>query len=596
MDSLNCVKLHSFLSDSLLSCINLMYEELEYDTQMELDSSIVYVIVAIVIIAFITALVLVVVRVFIASVTSIRMFDYIPTTSPDILILGGGTAGCVLARRLADRYPDKCIMVLERGDDLRHDRNVYRSENAINIAYTPPYSQVIASEYPGVICGISSMYGGGSSHNFGLVVQGTRELYSKYWYPKLCMNDADLNLYLQRIYSTIEVTELTPTINPLSKAVPLAETVVTHGVIPVKEGIDVYLHLGPLRADETLTQHMMQALHEKFPNVPIVNDYNAEGVINNICPSQRLYIDSVNGVRASVNRQYLPDGYNPKNLYLVRRAEVSAIDPKNLTVTVTQNGITTKVQAREETVVCLGGILSPYLLQKSGFAIPKTDNLVNHYGTQAIFAIKGIKDFASGPLAYLPGYETGDIRRWQPDIRRWQIITSGSTLTNFDLLKRQGVDVDRLKAEGYTFVTFLLFLLYPEARGRVYVKDDGTTGVDLNLFDNDIDNESLVQGMKYLYSNYQCLSKWYDIQSVFPTLETLKSDDPAKLLEAVKTGVIITDHYSCTLTDMVDSNFRLKGYPNLRVVDASTFPHITDGNTQFPAMLIGEIAAETFRS
>lgn len=554
---------------------------------MELDYySLLWMIVIVVLVVIVLSIILACIAYWMNqwAVSNDRTTDKIDL-QPDILILGGGTAGCVLARRLADKYPDKKIMVLERGEDLRHDRNVYRTENAINIAYTPPYSEVIPSERPGVVCSVASMYGGGSSHNFGLVVQGTRELYEKYWFPKLNMNNAELSAYFQRIYSTIDILTLTPILNPLPRLPSLAMMGLTQGFTPIKEGIDVFLHLGPLRADDTLTRHMMVGFRHASPDVPIVDDYNAEGVINGVCASQRLYVDPVNGVRASVNRQYLPDGYCPKNLHLISGVHVDSMDPKSLEVRV-GNHTSKTVKAREKTVLCMGGILSPYFLLKSGFDVGTTD-LVNHYGTQVIFAIKGITDFSSGPLAFLPGTVEPN-----ETIRRWQIITSGSILTNFPFLQQQGVDVDGLKREGYLFVTFLLFLLYPVSRGRVYVKEDGGVGVDLNLFDNDTDNDSIVEGMRCIYSNYEYLSTKYEIRPVFPSLGVWTNNDSKEMLAAAKTGVVVSDHYSCILSKHTDANFQLHGHPNLHVVDASTFPHITDGNTQFPAMLIGEIAAE----
>lgn len=545
---------------------------------------IVIVILAIIVIAITSALFYVLFAFLKSLEQNIQFYDSIPTCHPDIVILGGGTAGCVLARRLADEHPNKIIMVLERGNDLRHDRNVYRSENAINIAYTPPYSQVIVPDYPGVVCGIASMYGGGSSHNFGLVVQGTSQLYSSQWLPKLNITECELNKCIDRIYSTIDVFEIPPSINPISKIPSLIQMGLTQGLTPIKEGIDVFLHLGPLRADDTLSSNMMEGMRQQFPDVPIVDDYNAVGVVNAVCSAQRLYINPVNAVRASANCQYLPDGYHSKNLYLVRQATIDRIDPDTLDVHV--NGC--KIRAKEKTILCMGGILSPYILLKSGFNVTG-NGLVNHYGTQAIFAIKGIKDFSSGPLAFLPGI--GDDNK-----RKWQIITSGSTLTDMKLLQRQGVNTTQLTADGYTFITFLLFLLYPKSRGKVYVKGDGTPGVDLNLF-NDTDNSSLVEGMRYLYSNYLYLKTQYDINPAFPPADVWERNNSAELLEVVKTGVIISDHYSCILSNQVNANFQVNGYPNLHVVDASTFPCITDGNTQFPAMLIGEIASNIiFRS
>ena len=44
---------------------------------------------------------------------------------------------------------------------------------------------------------------------------------------------------------------------------------------------------------------------------------------------------------------------------------------------------------------------------------------------------------------------------------------------------------------------------------------------------------------------------------------------------------------------MVDSNLKVHGVENLRVVDASIMPAVTNGNIYSPVLMIGEKAADT---
>lgn len=48
----------------------------------------------------------------------------------DIIIVGGGTAGCVVASRLRQRKPTLSILVLEAGGDLSKNPHVYSPETA----------------------------------------------------------------------------------------------------------------------------------------------------------------------------------------------------------------------------------------------------------------------------------------------------------------------------------------------------------------------------------------------------------------------------------------------------------------------------------
>jgi choline dehydrogenase len=49
---------------------------------------------------------------------------------------------------------------------------------------------------------------------------------------------------------------------------------------------------------------------------------------------------------------------------------------------------------------------------------------------------------------------------------------------------------------------------------------------------------------------------------------------------------------TCAMGKVVDSELKVKGVQGLRVADASVFPHLTSGNTNAPAMLVGEIASD----
>lgn len=58
------------------------------------------------------------------------MMDTHPSAAADILILGAGTAGCVLAARLSASHPDLSILLIEAGEDRRDDGRVYTPQLA----------------------------------------------------------------------------------------------------------------------------------------------------------------------------------------------------------------------------------------------------------------------------------------------------------------------------------------------------------------------------------------------------------------------------------------------------------------------------------
>ena len=60
-------------------------------------------------------------------------------------------------------------------------------------------------------------------------------------------------------------------------------------------------------------------------------------------------------------------------------------------------------------------------------------------------------------------------------------------------------------------------------------------------------------------------------------------------------------HQSCTAKmgrdalSVVDGSLQVYGIENLRVADASVFPHVTRGNTMAPCVIVGELAAREIR-
>lgn len=48
----------------------------------------------------------------------------------DIIVVGGGTAGCVVASRLLQRKPGLSILILEAGEDLSPNPNIYSPQTA----------------------------------------------------------------------------------------------------------------------------------------------------------------------------------------------------------------------------------------------------------------------------------------------------------------------------------------------------------------------------------------------------------------------------------------------------------------------------------
>lgn len=552
----------------------------------------------------------------------------------DIAIVGSGPGGCVMARRLHDRYPHLKIVLLERGKDYRNDRNVYRSEAALSIAYSEPYSEVIPCDFPGVTCSAAKMVGGGSQHNFGLVVKGSTQFMSKEWIPTFGSSEAEFKTLRDKIEARMDITPLPVSINLLARALPSLGSLLSKGVEEIKQGIDVVSHIGPLRANEELSKWLSSSMsHANYPQARLVEDYNSSqhqdnpngtGGINVVCHTPQLFVDKVLGIRAGVARAYLPlnDGSNYKKIEEVEVHSITfATDSRhgyNETPTHPDTMVLVlkdkrSIFVRRKIILCAGALHTPLILLRSGLGLNQVgQNLMNHYGTTMVIAIKSHNpDFSSGPLAFLSGT--------RPDTkgRRWQIVTSGSTLTNLSFLEAQGVDVAKYQAEGYNFITFLGWLLKPEARGSVElhpgwyhnITDSGHTGkktlnqdvpvINLNMFETVGDQQEIVELMRYFGDVYHRLSNqvgnpaFEKVKLLFPQPGVFQRDNPAELLATAKVGISVTDHYAgtCAYGKVLNPDFSLQGHEDIHVVDASAVPMISDGNMEYPTLLLAELAA-----
>uniref|UniRef100_A0A6C0CG28 Glucose-methanol-choline oxidoreductase N-terminal domain-containing protein n=1 Tax=viral metagenome TaxID=1070528 RepID=A0A6C0CG28_9ZZZZ len=530
----------------------------------------------------------------------------------DVVIIGSGPGGCVMARRLHDKYPDLKIVILERGKDYRNDRKVYRSEAALEVAYSEPYSEVIPSDFPGVTCSAATMVGGGSQHNYGLVVKGSEHFHRTKWIPQFGSSEAEFKLLREKIEARMDITPLPTSINLFARALPALGSLLSKGMEEIKQGIDVVAHIGPLRANEELSKWLSSSMR-KETDARLVDDYNAShhqdnlsgtGEVNVVCHTPRLFVDKVLGIRAGVARGYLPLN-DESNYRKVEGAEVSSISiaadqrhgynetPLNPDSFLIRLKDGRHILSRRKVILSAGALYSPLILMRSGLGGDQVgQNLMNHYGCTMVLAIKSHNpDFSSGPLAFLSSGHS----------RRWEIVTSGSTLTNLDFLSAQGIDVAKYQAKGYNFITFLGWLLDPKSRGSVELNpgQKDVPVISLKMFESVADQHEVIDLMRYFRDVQILLTHQIGnpvcekIKLLFPQKDVFQRDDPTELLATAKIGISITDHYSgtCAYGKVLNSDFSLKNQKNIHVVDASAFPSIPDGNTEYPTLLVAELAA-----
>ncbi|WP_069353323.1 GMC family oxidoreductase [Burkholderia cenocepacia] len=147
-------------------------------------------------------------------------------------------------------------------------------------------------------------------------------------------------------------------------------------------------------------------------------------------------------------------------------------------------------------------------------------------------------------------------------------------------------------------LTFSLALLQPRSRGWVRLADDDPTSMPLinpNFLGNDDDVRDLVAAVKAVRQVMQC-------QPLAAVLEEEVSPGPdnqsdKQLAEWAKSVVSTMWHPvgTCRMGQdaraVVDARLRVKGVERLRVIDASVMPKITSGNTMAPTFALARHGA-----
>jgi choline dehydrogenase len=522
----------------------------------------------------------------------------------EYVVIGGGSAGCVVAGRLATAGAD--VLVLEAGpnDARRPDVaipagvvRVYKTNNWVYRPEPDPSRNGAVESWPA-----GRILGGGGSINATVFVRGNAADYDRW--AALGADGWGYDDVLPR-FKRMETWRSGP-------------DEYRGGAGP----IGVEFHTMDHPANEVFTEAASQAGH------PHTADYNGKAQAG----VGRIQVNQRRGRRSHAAREYLRRLAPNDRLTVRTGATVERIvftGDRAVAVEYLAGGQRRTVRAEREIILSAGAIASPRLLMLSGVG---PEDELRRYGVPVVAPAAGVGDnLAEHPVVMLRWHATiPTLNRLRPgDIGRTLVnyVRSGTgnlaatvwhgqvmhrtdpglaspdmqiAFSNFAVarvLNRHGaLEVKPAKEEGFMVSTAFV---HPRGRGRIRLRSASPSDppvIDHALLGRADDVADLLAGLEEARRIMGQPAMAAITAGLFaPEAECRGPDD----WEAhVRANATYGAHPvgSCRMGSdddaVVDPRLRVRGVQRLRVVDASVMPSTTTGNTNAPSMMIGEVASD----
>jgi choline dehydrogenase len=523
------------------------------------------------------------------------------------VIVGAGSAGCVLAARLTED-PKTRVLLLEAGGGADHFL-VKMPLGMMKAMLRPELTWRMMTEPEPTLNGRrlflprGRLLGGSSSINGMVYMRG---------------HSADYDRWAQKGARGWSHAEVLPYFRRMERSWRGTNNYGSTGPLPItKNNTDYLLH------DE-----LMEAIANA--GLPVTDDIHAgdeEGA-----SFVELTINE-KGRRASTYEAYLKPAMRRPNLAVVTNALTRKVLIENGRATGVEYEVGGEVRTARagETILSGGTYNSPQLLMLSGIGpgehlaemgIPVVDdlpgvgrNLAEHPRVPLEFEAAGPVTFVNqlrfdraaravaqwylfgtGPFARQlnsanPMLRT-DPRLAQPDIQLFSNPVKLSAHLWFPGF---------VKSPEHAFSADVI-LLHPQARGWVQLKSADPRdlpAIRLNLFDNEADFATARAGMRLARKIYGTEPMAGLI--AHETIPGAEVQCDAEIDAHVRATAATTQHPVGTcamgtgLNTVVDPELRVHGIAGLRVVDASVMPDVPGGNTNGPTIMIAEKASDLIR-
>jgi choline dehydrogenase len=533
-----------------------------------------------------------------------------PKVEYDYIIVGAGSAGCILAERLS-ASGEFSVLLLEAGGTDNHPwfkmpmgyGKLYYNPRYNWMYYTTPQAEL---DNRNLYVPRGKVRGGSGAINAMIYVRGAVRDFDDW---ATATGDSG--------WSSASV-------------LPYFKKLETHWN-PDKtwHGHEGKIHVSSLREGmHPVCENFLSACRAlNYPENPDFNGAQLEGF--------GVYdVNIERGIRDSSSRAYLQPALQRHNLTVrteIMAARIIFDDHKRAIGVQVSTGRDPEIYyARKEVIISAGAVESPKLLELSGIGdgerlqhlgipvvqhLPQVgENLQDHLCASYYYKTKvptlnerfnslieqakmGLQYalFRNGPLA-LSVNQTGGFFKTSPELAHPNIQLYFNPLS-YTIPKDGKVAI---KTDPYPGVLLASAACRPTSRGSVHaISADSTDkpAINPNFLSTEQDIQEAIAGSRLMRQIVQSPA----LQQVITeeTIPGTQVQSDTEMLEFFRANAGSIYHLcgSCAMGKMetdsvVDRQLRVHGVQGLRVVDASVFPNVTSGNTNAPVMMLAERAAE----
>jgi len=521
----------------------------------------------------------------------------------DYLIVGGGSSGCVLANRLSEN-PQYSVCLIEAGPKDRSPW-IHLPIGYAKTMWDPKLNWKFQTEPdPGmnnrqIYWPRGKTLGGSSSINGLIFIRGQKEDYDTW---------RDLG---NQGWGWDDVL-------PYFKKAEGND----------RFGEPLHSKTGPLKASSIQQKHPLVEAFKQTANtlgVPQTDDFNnltQEGV-------GYYQLTTHRGFRCSTSVAYLKPAKNRSNLKILTGSQVCKVifeNKKAVGIEMIQGNVKSILRADKEVILSAGAIQSPQLLQLSGIGPKK---LLQEFQIPIIHDLPGVGENLQDHLQHRLIYElnqpisTNDqLSSWWGRLKMgldWALLREGPLSIGINQgglftkvmkdsktpdiqfhLATLSAEMAGGKAHAFSGFTMSVCQLRPKSRGHVRIQSSDPQ-VPPKMFANYLatqyDRDSNIAAVKYARK----ISQTDPLRSLI--VREVKPNNPqsdeeilefcrnhgATIFHPTGTCQMGSDHNPMAV---LDSSLRVRGVSGLRVVDCSAMPTLPSGNTNWPAVMLAERAAD----